>query len=69
MVFSVLKYSGSIKQLPTKSLLVFNNTKVIQAYAFSKDTGAHIEIFCLEPLDPNDYQLVFKTSFVYGNVW
>ncbi|MBR1799288.1 MAG: S-adenosylmethionine:tRNA ribosyltransferase-isomerase [Bacteroidales bacterium] len=36
--------------LPSNSLLVFNNTKVIHARLFfRKDTGATIEIFCLEP--------------------
>lgn len=64
-VFSTKIFKDLSNELPTKSLLVFNNTKVIQArMLFQKDTGAHIEIFCLEPLDPNDYQLVFqKTSF------
>lgn len=40
------------------SLLVYNNTRVIQArLEFHKPTGARIEIFCLEPLTPHDYQL------------
>jgi S-adenosylmethionine:tRNA ribosyltransferase-isomerase len=47
--------------LPEKSVLVFNNTRVIQArLLFRKVTGAQIEIFCLEPVDPNDYTLVFQ---------
>lgn len=47
--------------LPEKSLLVFNNTKVIQARLhFRKMTGAQIEIFCLEPFSPNDYLLSFQ---------
>lgn len=42
-------------------LLVYNNTKVIQARMhFRKETGACIEIFCLEPYDPADYSLVFQ---------
>ena len=46
--------------LPGNSLLVFNNTKVIQArMRFRKDTGAQIEIFCLEPRDPADYAQAF----------
>lgn len=46
--------------LPTGSLLVFNNTKVIQARLhFHKETGALIEIFCLEPYNPQDYQQNF----------
>jgi S-adenosylmethionine:tRNA ribosyltransferase-isomerase len=42
--------------LPKDSLLVFNNTKVIRARLFfKKDTGANIEVFCLEPLAPFDF--------------
>ncbi len=42
--------------LPEKSLLVYNNTRVIQArLVFRKETGARIEVFCLEPLIPADY--------------
>lgn len=48
--------------LPKGSLIVFNNTKVIQARLhFRKETGALIEIFCLEPYAPNDYQLIFDS--------
>lgn len=44
--------------LPEDTLLVYNNTKVIQArLVFRKTTGARIEVFCLEPLLPHDYQL------------
>jgi len=40
------------------SLLVYNNTRVIQArLEFHKSSGARIEVFCLEPLAPHDYQL------------
>ena len=40
------------------SLLIYNNTRVIQArLEFHKPTGARIEVFCLEPLMPHDYQL------------
>ena len=46
--------------LPAGELLVFNNTKVIQARLhFHKATGALIEVFCLEPHTPLDYQLNF----------
>ncbi len=49
--------------LPDKSLLIFNNTKVIRARMhFLKETGAKIEIFCLDPVDPVDYQLAFQTT-------
>ncbi len=47
-------------EIPAKSLLIFNNTKVIQARLhFYKETGAKIEIFCLDPIQPNEYELVF----------
>ena len=49
--------------LPENSLMVFNNTKVVPARLFfQKDTGALIEIFCLEPAEPQDYQLCFATT-------
>ncbi len=49
--------------LPAGSLMVFNNTKVIQARLhFRKETGALIEVFCLEPLEPNDYVLNFQQT-------
>ncbi len=49
--------------LPEGSLMVFNNTKVIQArLLFHKDTGARIEIFCLEPAEPRDYALIFQQT-------
>jgi len=48
--------------LPSGSWLVFNNTRVIQARLnFKKETGARIEIFCLEPLDPADYEQAFQS--------
>jgi len=44
--------------LPRDSLLVFNNTRVIRArIVFHKETGAAIEIFCIEPLAPSEYEL------------
>lgn len=49
--------------IPTGSLMVFNNTKVIQARLhFRKETGALIEVFCLEPIQPNDYALNFQQT-------
>jgi S-adenosylmethionine:tRNA ribosyltransferase-isomerase len=49
--------------LPDASLLVFNNTRVIQArLLFEKETGARIEIFCLEPAEPSDYGLAFRQT-------
>lgn len=44
--------------LPEKSLLIYNNTRVIQArLLFQKESGASVEIFCLEPVSPYDYVL------------
>lgn len=44
--------------IPAHSLLVYNNTRVIQArLVFHKVSGARIEVFCLEPIAPHDYQL------------
>jgi S-adenosylmethionine:tRNA ribosyltransferase-isomerase len=49
--------------LPENSLLVFNNTRVIHARLyFKRETGARIEIFCLEPHLPADYQLSFQQT-------
>ena len=49
--------------LPENSLLVYNNTKVIRARMFfRKETGAQIEIFCLEPLMPADYAQNFQAQ-------
>ena len=47
--------------LPKGALMVFNNTRVIQARLhFRKETGAQIEVFCMEPFAPKDYQLNFS---------
>ena len=49
--------------LPEDSLMVFNNTRVIQArLLFQKPTGARIEVFCLEPAQPHDYALIFQQT-------
>ena len=54
--------------IPAQSLLVYNNTRVIQArLVFHKPSGARIEIFCLEPLVPHDYQL--SLSSTVGCTW
>lgn len=50
------------------SLLIYNNTRVIRArMEFHKPTGARIEVFCLEPLEPRDYQLSLGST--KGCVW
>ena len=54
--------------IPGGSLLVYNNTRVIQArLVFHKSTGARIEVFCLAPIEPYDYQL--SLSSTTGCVW
>ena len=61
------------KYLPAGALLIYNNTRVIQArlefYKQLEDgaRGARIEIFCLEPLMPHDYQLALGSTD--GCVW
>jgi S-adenosylmethionine:tRNA ribosyltransferase-isomerase len=52
-------YKNIADHLPEKSLLVFNNTKVIPArILFQKVTGSIIEIFCLEP--SNEYNVAMQ---------
>ena len=59
-------FSSLPKYLPQGALMVFNNTKVIQARLHFRKAategvqGALIEVFCLEPALPNDYQLNFS---------
>lgn len=49
--------------LPDDSMMVFNNTRVVPArLLFRRETGAFIEIFCLEPADPEDYNLSFAAE-------
>lgn len=49
--------------LPQGALMVFNNTKVIQARLhFRKETGALIEVFLMEPAAPADYEQMFQTT-------
>lgn len=57
------RFSTLPEHLPAGSWLVFNNTRVIQARLnFYKETGARLEIFCLEPRDPSDYELAFQSE-------
>lgn len=49
--------------LPEGSIMVFNDTKVVPARLFFKrDTGAVIEVFCLEPILPADYAGIFNVT-------
>ncbi|MEG1405004.1 MAG: S-adenosylmethionine:tRNA ribosyltransferase-isomerase, partial [Alistipes sp.] len=61
--------------LPAGQLLVFNNTKVIRArIIMHKPSGARIEVFCLEPHTPADYERAFAVhdacewSCIVGNL-
>ena len=74
------KFTSLPNYLPKGALMIFNNTKVIQARLHFRKTspnpsqgggcrpdgtpiqGALIEVFCLEPAFPNDYQLNFSTK-------
>lgn len=57
------RFSDLPNLLPEASMLVFNNTRVIRArLQFVKSTGAHIEVFCLEPTVPHDYVLSFAQT-------
>lgn len=55
-------YRNIATYLPSGSLLVFNNTKVINArLRFKKSSGATIEIFCLEPYEAiNEYSSIMN---------
>ncbi len=49
--------------LEPDTLMVFNDTKVVPARLhFQKESGAHIEIFCLEPVAPSEYNLSFAAT-------
>ena len=49
--------------LPERATLIYNNTRVINArLRFHKETGSTIEIFCLEPVLPRDYEQIFQTT-------
>lgn len=51
------------QHIPAGSMMVFNDTKVVPARLFFKrPTGAHIEIFCLEPDTPSEYNTNFATT-------
>ena len=57
------RFSDVPSLLPPQCMLIYNNTRVINArLRFRKDTGSLIEIFCLEPEAPRDYQLIFQTT-------
>lgn len=58
-----LKFSGLTGILKSNDMLVFNDTRVIQArLEFKKHSGARIELFLLEPVQPTDYQAAFQQT-------
>lgn len=63
------------EELPEGAMLVFNNTRVIRArLIMHKSTGARVEVFCLEPHSPADYERAFAVkgeaewSCIVGNL-
>ncbi len=59
-IISEDSFSSLPQFLEESSILVYNNTKVVPArLLFRRETGAFIEIFCLEPAQPNDYNISF----------
>lgn len=61
-------YSTISEHIPTQSLLVFNNTKVVEArMLFTKATGGIIEIFCLEP--HKQYADITTAMLTQKTVW
>ena len=68
-------FSDIPSELPEGSLLVFNNTKVVRArLVMHKPSGARVEVFCLEPHTPADYEHAFAVkgecewSCIVGNL-
>jgi S-adenosylmethionine:tRNA ribosyltransferase-isomerase len=56
-------FSNLTEFLDENSLLIFNNTKVVHArIIFQKHTGANIEVFCIEPDTPNNYEQNFAST-------
>lgn len=60
-------YKNLSQFVPDKTLLLFNNTKVVEVrLLFQKSTGGHIELFCLEPSD--DYKDITSAMMQRGSV-
>ncbi len=69
------KFTEISDLLPEGAIMVFNDTKVVPARLhFQRETGAHIEIFCLEPVCPEEYVSMFaavescRWKCIVGNV-
>lgn len=57
------EFTSLAEELPENSLMVFNDTKVVPARLhFQRLSGAHIEIFCLDPVQPQEYVSMFDTT-------
>lgn len=57
------KFVDISSYLPEGSMMIFNDTKVVPARLhFQRDSGAHIEIFCLEPIQPEEYVTMFAVT-------
>lgn len=60
---SKVKFKNLAEHLPENSLLIFNDTKVVNARLFFHNkNGAKIEIFCLEPSDAKESQTAFQSK-------
>ena len=60
---SEYKFNSLPQLLPEGSTMVFNDTKVVPARLhFQRESGAHIEIFCLEPVSPEEYVSMFAVT-------
>ena len=69
------RFASVADHLPDGAMLVFNNTRVVRArIVMHKASGARIEVFCLEPHNPADYERAFamrgesEWSCVVGNL-
>lgn len=69
------RFADVASHLPSDAMLVFNNTRVVRArIIMHKASGARIEVFCLEPHSPADYEHAFSVrgesqwSCVVGNL-
>lgn len=69
------RFASVAEYLPEGAMLVFNNTRVVRArVVMHKASGARIEVFCLEPHRPADYERAFQQrgesewSCIVGNL-
>ena len=69
------RFESIADYLPEGAMLVFNNTRVVRArMVMHKASGARIEVFCLEPHAPADYERAFAVrgesewSCIVGNL-